>query len=76
MKTAVILTIYFTLIAIGLGCAFYVFREGLISIYGDGSRIWFMAFLIAGIVIGLLPIGFLYDRQEAKRRRSDGEKLF
>ena len=76
MKTAFILTIYFSLIAVGLGCGFYVFREGLIAIYGDGSNLWFMAFLILGIVIGLLPIGFLYDRQEAKRRKSDGEKLF
>jgi len=76
MKAKLILTIYFTLIAAGLICAFYVFREGLIAIYGDGSSLWFMAFLIAGIVIGLLPIGFLYDMQEAKRRKSDGERLF
>lgn len=76
MKATIILTIYFALIAIGLGCAFYVFRAGAIAIYEDGASLWFMGFLTLGIGVGLLPIGFLYDRQEAKRRKSVGEKLF
>lgn len=59
----------------GFICFGVLIKYGLYGVYD----VWGMTGVLVlgfGAAIGILPIGFLYDRQEALRRRRDGDRLF
>lgn len=64
-----------TAFSVGFMCFGVLAKYGLYAILADLGMVW--VFIIGiGAFIGLLPIGFLYDRQEALRRRQDGVRFF
>lgn len=57
-------------LSIGFLCFAILLKLGIVAAlekYGMG----FMLLLGAGAIIGVLPIGFLFDRREAQRQQQD-----